>query len=279
MKDWSEVSFTADAPPERRAAPTNGRAHGHEPRGLFARLRLHKPGFRAVVGLAALALIGGGVALYYGLREAPVFPLEKVVLEGSTRLTADEALGVAGLVRGQNLLDLDAPAAQRALTDALAFVREATVERALPSTLRIRLVERTPTLLVAMQHLYLADETGALYRRLQPGDKRNLPILTGLGRADLQRRPKEVTSAIAGALALVKALGDRCLEEILWHEVRGFGARLCKGPEVRFGLPPFESKLTHLERALHSTKRARVIHLDDERRPDRVVVRVGRQGA
>jgi hypothetical protein len=77
----------------------------------------------------------------------------------------------------------------------------------------------------------------------------------------------------------VRALGARCTDEIAYHEVRGYTAFLCGGPEVRFGKPPFAEKQPALERALGSTKRAKVIHLDDEKQPPRVVVRVGRQGA
>jgi cell division septal protein FtsQ len=275
MKDLSEISFSADAPPERFAAPAR------RPRGARneSRWRLLRSKERWVLALGACALVLAIVGAYYALREEPVFPLEEVVVEGQSRLTADEALGLTGYPRGTNLLAIDTEVARSAILAALPFVRDAVVERELPKRLRIRITERKPTLLVAMQHLYIADEQGLLYRRLQPGDKRTLPILTGLRRADIAARPRVVAEAIAGALELVRALDGRCSEEIAYHEVRGYSAMLCKGPEVRFGHPPFAHKLSNLERALGSTKRARVIHLDDERRPERVVVRIGRKGA
>ena len=281
MKDISDVSFTSDTPPERFASPSPSRKQlfgdgAGRPRG---RLRKLLPSGRGWLIVGALALCGAVVGAYFGLREEPVFPLEKVIVEGRTRLTADEALGLSGLQRGTNLLDADLAGAAARIQQALPFARSAHVERDLPSTLRIRIEERKPTLLVAMQHLYVADETGHLYRRLQPGDVRALPVLTGLTRTDATGRPKHVAEVVTGALDLVRALGSRCTDEIAFNEVRGYTAFLCGGPEVRLGKPPFADKQPQLERALGSTKRAKVIHLDDDKQPTRVVVRVGREGA
>jgi cell division protein FtsQ len=226
----------------------------------------------ALLAVAAGAAVGG----YLILREEPVFPLEEVVLAGRTRLTPDEALALAGLHRGMNLLDVDLSGAGAAL-EALAFVRRARLERRFPDTVVIEVVERRPALWVALGLIYVADEEGVIYRRVLPGERPELPVLTGLTRADVRQRAAFVAARILEARVLYDALGGRCLDEIGYHEVRGYHVRLCDGPEVRLGLPPFEPKLARLGPALAKAGRGRIIYLDDERRPERVVVRIARE--
>jgi cell division protein FtsQ len=220
-----------------------------------------------------LGVAGAGASL--ALSEEPVFTLEKVTLAGTTRLTADEALGLAGLARGMNLLAVDAAGAAARLS-ALPFVRRAAVSRELPSGVRIEIEERTPAILVALGPLYVADEEGVIWRRLLPGERPTLPILTGLSREDA-RTPARLAKHVRQALALKQALGDRCVEEIAVRAAGGLCAVLCAGPEVHLGEPPFEGKLSRLARALAARPDARVVYLDDDR-PDRVVVRIAREG-
>jgi len=229
------------------------------------------------LGAALLALVAGaGVGGYLISREEPVFPLEEVVLGGRTRLTPDEALSLAGLRRGMNLLDVDLSRAGADL-EALTFVRRARLERRLPDTLVIEVVERRPALWVALGLIYVADEEGVIYRRVLPGERPELPVLTGLARDDVRQRPTFVAARVREARALYDALGGRCLDEIGYHPVRGYSVRLCDGPEVRLGPPPFEPKLARLGPALAKGGRGRIIYLDDERRPERVVVRIARE--
>jgi cell division septal protein FtsQ len=211
------------------------------------------------------------------LSDEPVFGLEKVVVGGSTRLSADEAMALAGLSRGMNLLHLDLGRASAAL-ERLPFVRQAKVVRELPDTVRVEIEERRPAILVALGPLYVADEEGVLYRRLRPDERPALPLLTGLPRDGARLRPALVAERIRDALALARALGRRCFEEISWHEIQGMSVLLCDGPEARVGRPPFEPKVARLWKALRRAPRARAIFVDDERRPERAVVRMPPRG-
>jgi cell division protein FtsQ len=226
--------------------------------------------------LTLAALAGTAVGIYLCVREEPVFPLEEVILAGRTRLSPDEALALAGLRRGMNLLDVDLARAC-ALLEALPFVRRARVELRLPDAVRIEVIERQPALWVALGLVYVADEEGVIFRRVLSGERPELPVLTGLTRNDVRQRAPFVAARVREARALYEALGTRCLEEIGYHPVRGYHVRLCEGPEVRLGLPPFEPKLARLGPALRKAGRGRIIYLDDERRPERVVVRIARE--
>lgn len=224
------------------------------------------------------ALLGAlGATAYLVLRDEPVFTLGRITLRGATRLSADEAAALAGLTRGMNMLAIKESRVQASL-EALPFVRQARVEVELPATIRLRIDERRPAAIVALGHLYVADTQGVIFRRLRPGEAPRWPVITGFTRRDVRHRADRVAARLREALGLAHAVRGRCLEEISYHPVRGFSLLLCDGPEVRLGSPPFTRKLTRLPRALERGAHARIIYLDDEQHPDRLVVRNAREG-
>ncbi|MCL2391484.1 MAG: FtsQ-type POTRA domain-containing protein [Oscillospiraceae bacterium] len=67
-----------------------------------------------------------------------------IEVEGAAGYTADEIIYASGISVGDNLLFLDTEAAERRITAAIPFVREATISRMLPDKLLIEVYESTP---------------------------------------------------------------------------------------------------------------------------------------
>jgi len=118
----------------------------------------------AVIALnrsGALAPLGAGA----GDRLAAVtgslgFAVADIQVEGRVMTARSAILGALDARRGTPIFQVD-PAAAKAQLEALPWVRSAAVERRLPDTLYIRLVERTP--LAIWQHqgrLELIDSDG-----------------------------------------------------------------------------------------------------------------------
>lgn len=90
-----------------------------------------------IAAACAVALVTGGVALYY----SDAFAIERVSVQGVEHLTATEMEQLAGVPAGTTLLRVDAGAIRsRLLMDA--WVQDVSVNRAFPDTLEIVVTER-----------------------------------------------------------------------------------------------------------------------------------------
>ena len=169
-------------------------------RRWFAR----RAGFFMHVGLLA-AIAASVISSWQFLRHAEILRIDTITVDGNRRLTPGEVAGLAGLLRGANLLATDLDAAQENLL-ASGWVREATLRRVLPAAVHVALVEREPIGLSRFgAHLYLIDGTGYVIDEFGPRfADLDLPVIDGL-------------SADAGASAADRrrvALAARLLAEI-----------------------------------------------------------------
>jgi cell division protein FtsQ len=258
------------------------------PRGeRFARAR------RIVLGtlklVAVLAGIAGAIAVgrltHDYVRTSPAFAVATIELEGRARLEESEVLRAAGVSIGTNVFEL-APEDVRARLERHPWIASAEVERRLPGTFRLRIVERTPSLVLALgPSLYLVDESGSVFKEVAPGDPVDLPIVSGIER-DRFLRERAWRTAL---LSEIDVLLDDWRAAGLWrrepiaeiHVEADDGLVLHVGEdamEVRLGRAPFLPKLRKLRRVLDrlqaESSRALYVHLDNVRRPDRVVVRL-----
>lgn len=98
---------------------------------------------RTLVAALALAI----VAALLVLEQSRFVALDRVEVTGVERLTVEDVLVAADLERGTSSVRLGLRAA-RARVVALPLVRDATVERATPTVVRIVVEERSPVLVV-----------------------------------------------------------------------------------------------------------------------------------
>ena len=111
------------------------------------------------------------------------FQVRDVQALGRVRTTRDEVRNAMGAVRGTPIFAVDIRAV-RARVEALPWVQEAEVERALPDILFIRLIERE-TLAVwdRGQDFAVIDRTGRPIAGADPRDYADLPVIRGDGAA------------------------------------------------------------------------------------------------
>ena len=125
-----------------------------------------------LIGLTGLVVVGGmagidqldrGSRLRIAMLTASAaagLSVQNVAVEGRRTTQADDVLRAVDVVRGEPILDFSPERARQRL-ESLPWVRSATVERRLPDTVTVRLVERTP--LALWQHdgkMALVDTDG-----------------------------------------------------------------------------------------------------------------------
>lgn len=104
------------------------------------------------------AVVYGGVAVY---GSSPL-ELKKVEVAGNSNIVASEIARNSGLVRGQHLLEISTARVARRV-GSIPWINSARIERVLPSTVRITVVEREPVAVVEVEgRSFLCDEEGVL---------------------------------------------------------------------------------------------------------------------
>ncbi len=244
---------------------------------------------RAARFLSGLALVLGtswGVA--WAARQyvmtSPRFAVSDVVVTGNKRRTADELAEEANIVKGKNVFSVDLEEA-RATLERDPWVKEVTLGRRLPGTLMISVTEREAAALVGLGETYLASRDGEVFKRLEAGDPSDLPIITGITSDAVATDRDGVERSIRRALDLAvdydaTALSQKApLQEI--HLASDGTTTLTVGRpafQLALGAPPFRRKLEQADRVSAELEKrgakADAILLDNDARPERVVVRM-----
>lgn len=233
--------------------------------------------------LSTLGIWGGWKAWHWAL-ESPFFALNEIEIEGNQRATKEELVRLSGLRKGENLLQLDEAKAQQAML-AHPWIKSATLEKRYPKTLKIHLTEYREVAVLALGDLYLLDEGGKPFKRIQPGEQIDLALITGVDREAFLDKPEQSQEVLKTALAALRAYKaeHKGTTEGLWElrmEGREVVLLLGSGQEVLLGEAGFEKKLRRLKRIEEELERrqvvAQVIRLNNRVRPERVTLQMAK---
>lgn len=241
---------------------------------------------KVILGTALLAGLAvgvwsGGHWLFDWAHRSPSFALKKVAFVGLRHASEDELCRLAGIRAGQNIFQLDPDALGRAIATH-PYVREAAVSRQLPSSLSVRVKERRPIAVVSLSELYLVDEQGEPFKRVESTDPLDLPLLTGVAREQYVESPQASSARFRHALEVAEVFArdqprDSRLSEI---RIERGGTTLVTeaGLEIRMGEGEIAEKLARLKRVRLELARlglgAQSIRLENRARPGWVAVKL-----
>lgn len=261
-----------------------------DPRDRVEHVRsvLHHRGAAAARALTVILVLvvsaAGGSWTWVWARTSPRFSVQRITFNGLKRASEVDLLRLTGLSSGQNLFSLDTGAAERAMGQH-PWVKSVVVRRQLPSALSVVVEEHVPAAMLALGELYLVNEDGKAFRRVQAGDALDLPLLTGISREAYEANEAAEGARIARALGVARVYAETHPgRRVRLSEVRlerGDEVTLVAGEggtEVRLGAGDVEAKLERLAKVRQELDarglRAEVIHLDDRARPERVAIKL-----
>jgi cell division protein FtsQ len=241
---------------------------------------------RMIAGVALVLGISGTVA--WGARKyvksSPRFAVSEIVVTGGRLRTADQITDQAGIKKGANVFALDLDVAKHNLLED-PWIFEAQLARRLPGTVYVQVTEREAGALVALGDMYLVARDGEIFKRLELGDPIELPIVTGVTQEAVAEDRDGVKQTLRRAIDLAgdydrSPLGQKApLQEI--HVGADGAVTLVVGKsalQLALGEPPYRKKIDEAARVLAELDRrgakADAILLDNEARPERVVVRM-----
>jgi cell division protein FtsQ len=235
--------------------------------------------------LAALAVAWGALLTaqqaYAYATSSPRFEVRALLFQSTPHLDEAALRERLGLQPGTNILAVD--------TDELAariaahpWVRSATVTRQLPDALIVAVDEHASVAVLHAGRFFLVDREGRPFKELEPGERGELPVITGVTAQELLATAGDPHPRVQRALAALEAyqakrrprLGEVHVgpngELDLYTAELGTRLRLGRG-EVAPRLERFDALRAALGPA---AERLAVVHLDATLapgRPDRVV--------
>jgi cell division protein FtsQ len=238
-------------------------------------------GFLIFTGVSGVLLMA-----YVAAASSPMLSFKTPVVAGTKYLSRFEVLSAAGLGAHSNLAALPVGLLEQRIAK-LRWVKQVNVQRRLPDTVEITVLEHDPTHLALVEgRLYYLNQDLSAHAPLKLGEiPPDRPVITGLSRAELAEPDAEIKGLLNQAGRLLELLylsaskGGHGLSEI--HLDRLWGLSLVwqdLTATVRLGLGDYDRKLKRLTRVRKDLKsrgeleRAILIDLSDA---PRAVVRFG----
>ncbi len=186
--------------PDRRYWRRRVNRHVHKARRARTLLRLAGiVGANLAIG-ALLVVSAGSVARHFATSDE--LAVREILVEGTAATTPEAVREVLQPFLGRNLVELALDdVAKTALRDP--WVKQATVKRILPETLRVSVIERTPGALASIRGLvYVVDDGGFVMGPAGPDLPYDLPLLVGLD----AHQGKDRETVLARGVALLMQL-------------------------------------------------------------------------
>lgn len=211
---------------------------------------------------------------------------EVVVTSPLKRLTEFDLIRLSEVKKGDNIVRLSLAKVRSNLL-RYPWIKDVSLSKRVPARLFIWVEEQEPVALLDIpspakggeeqgSNLYLVNREGKVFKKVEAGDPKDFPIITGL-------RPDEIPETLPRLMALVKGaeesevLSTLGVSELRWDE-RGGVALYTKEPCIRLELgdSDFEDKLQRFASSWgmirSSSKNPKVVDLSMDRR---IVVKQG----
>jgi cell division protein FtsQ len=212
-------------------------------------------GVLSLATLASLALLGFTGYRYF--QHSGQLSIGEVRIMGCMHIGESELLDLARVDFRSNLINLNLQEVSRRLARH-PWVEKATVRRDFSEkALIIEVQERVPRALVLLDELYLMDRNGEVFKKADPGEKLDFPVLTGLQWSEWKQKEPRTMELRHQALDLLDQMEGRKIfplrevSEIHLSKKDGLTLYTVNGGiPIRLGWGNFADKLNRLEKVL-----------------------------
>jgi cell division protein FtsQ len=240
-----------------------------------------------------ISIFAGSVALVASatvlvgrlLSDSDFFRIDSVRVADLQRVSREEILSLSDIQPGMNIFNLDLEMIGRKIEEN-PWIATASVQRIFPREVSIQVTERVPRAVVSLGYLYYADESGEIFKLLDPEDRLDYPLVTGLDRNDVLDNPAAARRHLKEAMVLLEDLVDRKrfnlddVSELHIDRTEGFIVyTYYGGVPVRMGWGSFTGKLDRLESIYRDLEpRLSTLKHIDLNVADRVIVKLEARG-
>ena len=230
-----------------------------------------------VLGIVAICLILGANAWKSSLR------VKQIVIEGNRLVGVNEIIQLAQVQTNSLLYKADLTAIQRNVTSH-HYIKDAIVERSLPNSIHIQVIERIPIAMANCPEILYLDEDGVVLPRTISHKLIDLPMISGIAANVPLAFGSIVTQPdVVETLQLLSAI--RSVNRPMYHNIseaqlRNGGDIILYSAEggvpIIFGRGELSSKLVRLETFWNDIVRTRgpqYLQYIDLRYQDKIIAR------
>lgn len=237
------------------------------------------------VGSLALVLVGSGWYVQDVMTSSSAFAVQQLRVIGTKRLSEGEVEALLDGLKGRNIVTTPLETWRQRLL-ASPWVRDASLRRALPSTIEIRIAERLPMAVARSgDRLLIIDDQGTVVDEFGPRyGALDLPIVEGLMDRDGKAEPAPDETRVALVVATLASLREGELlgrvSQIDVGDDRNVAVMLMGDPAVLYlGRERFAERVqAYLEMGDRLTRMVEQVASVDLRFENRVYVRPRKPG-
>jgi cell division protein FtsQ len=204
---------------------------------------------RAAALLAVILFMTAGLIYVFNYAiSAPYFVIKATSVRGCRELTEKEVLALAALKSSQTIFSVNMEAMARRIASQ-PWVKNVAIGREFPNRLVFEVQERTALALCRRgEDLYLFDQDGVFFKKLEAGDEVDVPVLTGYYQGEqLNKELFDETMLLMKILAVSKSFPAlNAVSEINAGDVSGFSLYTENGFCLKLGFGNYENKLKRL---------------------------------
>lgn len=192
--------------------------------------------FKAVIFVLVLAIAAEGVYVASGTK---YFNVRRIEVSGNQRVTTAKIIKLSGISKKDNIFGIDtALTVKRIGVDP--WIKQVSVARALPLTIKINVAERQPLATCFQDGVYyLLDNDGAVVLKGPAPPVAGLPLIKDTPPEDAPEAGETATgAALRNALLVVAALDKDIKADIGWVSaptIDGLSIKLNSGPVIMYG--------------------------------------------
>ena len=218
-------------------------------RGRFFYVRQIVQGAVAVFAILSL------VALFLFLRQAEAFKIHDIVVTGNLHhVSLDDVLSLSQIQKGQGIFSANLSDVQKNIMHH-SWIESAQVRRDFPDKIQINIVERKPSAILIAQDLYLVDDVGSIFKKMEVSDDHDLPVMTGFDFEGLKKYPHIMRERVGACFKTLQLLVSQRfyqtqpISEINCDETLGYTVFAGdKGLEIFYGKGDVKPKQAKLEK-------------------------------
>jgi len=207
---------------------------------------------QVLLGIASVCAV---VAFVLYIRNSEMLGIQEVEVLGELKhLTRDDVIILSQIKKTDKLFALDFSDVQKNILKHY-WVKDVRLRREFPDKIQIHIQEREPTLILVLDEMYLVDQSGVVFKKVEKDDPINLPTLTGFDRETLAKYPMLTKSYFKHCLAFFNYLmkqdfyKDDPISEIHFDSAFGFTVYTQNlGLEIYYGRDDFKIKQEKLEK-------------------------------